>query len=283
MLKKLRKAMFVGTSRSFGFFERAFGLHISYPHFYSPLPTISELPEDIFRKLFSCTGVDFHPNEQKQLLSELKAFSKEYSPVQNIGLSLVDAFVLYSLIRKHKPKVMVEIGSGESTRIALQALVKNREEGFDFKFTAVEPYPPSHLFQLNIPGFELKVQKVQEVPLDYFKDADILFIDSSHVSKIGSDVNYEILEILPKMKSGSLIHWHDIVFPQEYPENWIRSGQQFWNESYMLQAFLSFNSAFKIIWASKYLQTFENKLLETEFPFYTSKHNLTSLWVKRIT
>lgn len=274
--------MFVGVSKAYRFFETYLGIHVTYPHFYSPLPTLKDIDPNHFTKLFACKGVDFNFDVQNELLTEFLNVSAEYVPQKNQGLSLVDAFVLYAQIRRKKPNVMIEIGSGESTRIALKALNKNLEEGHDFRFRAIEPYPPKYLESINDPRFELIISKVQDVEVSKFSDADILFIDSSHVSKLGSDVNYEILEIVPTLKQGCLVHWHDIFFPKEYPKEWMETGQQFWNESYMLHAFLSFNDSFKIRWSSKYLQTYKDELLKEKFSYYQSSHNLSSLWVERI-
>lgn len=203
----------------------------------------------------------------------------------NTGLAKVDAFVLYSMIRGKKPKLMIEIGSGESTKISLKALNKNLEEGNDYKFIAIEPYPRGYLKDLEDNRFSLKVSKVQDVETNYFSDADILFIDSSHVSKIGSDVNYEMMSILPIMKVGSLIHWHDIMIPVDYPETWIRDEKIFWNESYMVQNFMMFNKSFRIIWAAKYMQLNQSDTLRKVFPFFSStdpEQQLSSFLIERI-
>ena len=131
----------------------------------------------------------------------------------------------------------------------------------------------------------MKVNKVQEIPLSVFQNADILFIDSSHVSKIGSDVNYEMLEIIPSMKLGSIIHWHDIMIPGDYPKSWLENNHIFWNESYMVHTFMLFNKAFKIIWASKYMQTKYPELLSQKFPFFSpddSNQQMSSFWIERI-
>lgn len=271
------------TKKLFFPFEKYLGLHLLIPHFYSPLPTVSQLTEKEYN--FSTKGYGLNLSSDTQLAfldTNLLQFYNEYTPQQNSGLSLVDAYLLYAFIRFKKPKRMIEIGSGESTFIALKALQKNKDEGFDFKFTAIEPYPRQKLKELCDENFDLLIKKVQEVDVSLFKDTDILFIDSSHVSKFGSDVNYEILEIVPSLKKGALIHWHDIFIPREYPKNWIQSGFQFWNESYMLQAFLSFNSDFKISWASKYMQTLSSAEIKNRFKYFLENHNISSIWVEKV-
>ena len=112
--------------------------------------------------------------------------------------------------------------------------------------------------------------------------ADLLFIDSSHVSKIDSDVSYEILEIIPKLKIGSLIHWHDIVIPTNSWKEWIDNGNMFWNESYMVHAFMLFNSSFKTIWTPRYMQFNHYKEMEQIFSYLEKNHHLTSFWIERV-
>lgn len=262
------------------------GIHIMPVHFYSPIPSSQEISEDPFQKQNPCSGIDFNLETQfKYLNNVFSKYKSEYEPVANIGLAKFDAFVLYSMIRQKKPKLMIEVGSGESTKISLKALNKNLEEGNDYKFIAIEPYPRGYLKDMEDNRFSLKVSKVQNVETSYFSDADILFIDSSHISKIGSDVNYEMMNILPVMKVGSLIHWHDIMIPVDYPETWIRDEKIFWNESYMVQNFMMFNQSFRIIWAVKYMQLNQSDKLRKAFPFFSStdpEQQLSSFWIERI-
>lgn len=227
--------------------ESCFGLHITRAHFYSPIPTVGELKQGVFSRISECPGVEFDaPGQLHRLANVFGKYLGEYSPRQNSGLAMADAFVLYAFIREKKPKYMIEIGSGESTMIALAAIRKNAEEGFACRFTAIEPYPKDYLRTLTDKDFLLIDKKIQDVELGVFEDADILFIDSSHVSRIDSDVNYEILEIVPRLKAGALVHWHDITIPTEYPRAWIESTNQFWNESYIVHAFLLHNRSFAV-------------------------------------
>lgn len=208
-------------------------------------------------------------------------YMEEFTPQENTGLSLVDSFILYCQIRHHKPKRMVEIGSGESTMISLQALERNRQEGVDCLFSAVEPFPREALLQIDFPGFELVVEQVENLGVDFFHDTDFLFIDSSHVSKIGSDVNFEILEVVPSLKQGAVIHWHDIMIPGNYWEDWTREGNKFWNESYLLHAFLQFNDSFRVLWASRYMHMRFPEEMRKAFPFMKLQERCTSFWVIR--
>ena len=263
--------------------EKYLKIHLTPVHFFSPIPNVSELDEKVFNENFSCTGIDWNIKEQLNFLEHtIPEYRGEFIPTKNTGLTLVDSFILYTLIRKKKPKFMVEIGGGETTMISLQAIQKNRDEGFNCKFTCIEPYPSEKLKNIKFDQFELIEKKVQDVDIDAMKDADILFIDSSHVSKIGSDVNYEILELVPRLKKGTLIHWHDILIPKNYWKDWIMDGNQFWNESYMVHSFMLFNKSFKIIWASQYMSINYQIKIKDLLSFYEKHHRLTSFWIERV-
>jgi predicted O-methyltransferase YrrM len=162
------------------------------------------------------------------------------------------------MIRHFKPKRIIEIGSGYSTRLSAQAILKNREinASYECELTAIEPYP-SEVLRTGFPGLSrLITDEVQSVSLAEFEkleEKDILFIDSSHVLCIGSDVQYEILDILPRLKKGVIVHFHDIFFPLEYHQEWVLKEMRFWSEQYLLQAFLMFNDSFKVLWTGAYM------------------------------
>ncbi len=268
--------------KSFHILERYLDLHLTSNDFYSPIPSVKDLPPEIYDRRFSMIGVEMDINGQLELLNSVFAkYSDEYQPEPNGGLSMADAFVLYALIRERKPQKFIEIGGGDSTFISMKALEKNREEGHPCHFICVEPYPRDFLLSADWPDYELVTKVVQEVPAPTFADADFVFIDSSHVSKIGSDVNYEMFEIVPQTKIGCMIHWHDIVIPTNYWKDWTELGGQFWNESYMLQTFLQFNSCFQVRWAARFMNLDHHTKLKDKFPYLTDSHRLTSFWVER--
>lgn len=275
------------TQKSFKFFEKYLKLHLTPVHFYSPVPTTYELNEQIYNKIFDCAGIDFNINEQMTYLDQVHSkYCDEYKPAVNLNrISQVDSFILYSIIREKKPKIMIEIGSGESTKVSLAALNVNESEGVHCKFYAIEPYPEKFLKEIKKQNFNLIKSVLQDVDINMLKSADLLFIDSSHVSKIGSDVNYEILEIIPKLKVGAVVHWHDIMIPTNYWKRWIDDGNMFWNESYMVHAFMLFNNSYKIIWSSRYLQINKPDELKKRFSYFNLENynqQITSFWIERI-
>lgn len=279
----MKKLLHYLARKSFSFFENVFSLHVTAAHFYSPIPTTSELEADVFQKVFGDDGLDWNRNRQLDFLRDAcRLRVSEFQPEPNSGLSLVDAFILHAMIRERKPAIMFEIGAGDTTKISLQALRMNRADGYPFRFTSIEPYPREDIQELKDSDFELVFKKLQSVDPKWISEADLLFIDSSHVSKIGSDVNCEILEIVPRMKVGAVIHWHDIVMPMNYPQAWINDGNMFWNESYMVHSFMLFNESFRIVWASKFLRLNYFGELKTAFPYLREDHHLTSFWIERV-
>jgi predicted O-methyltransferase YrrM len=202
----------------------------------------------------------------------------------NVSFEAVDAEILFCMIRYFKPKIIFEIGSGWSTLLAADALSRNLRDGSPGKLIAIEPYPPEFLSASIPEEVELLRRPVQKVALTQFdalRENDMLFIDSSHVCTIGSDVQYEILEILPQLNPGVLIHIHDIFLPAEYPKEWVLDRHRFWNEQYIVQAFLCFNDTFEILWAGQWMHLNHPELLVEAFTSYQSGVSPASLWFRR--
>jgi len=283
---KLRDFRNFITKHTFRLAEKYLKIHITPVHFYSPIPNCGELKPDIFTKVNDCIGLDWNIENQLRYMKLIfPKYLSEYTPQVNSGLSQVDAFVLYSMIRNKNPKLLIEIGSGESTGISLAAMKRNDQEGVAGRLTAIEPFPKAFLRAISNKGFDLIVSKVQDIDIQLLSQADILFIDSSHVAKIGSDVNYEILDIVPRLKVGALVHWHDIMIPIDYSKAWIERGNKFWNESYMVHAFMAFNKSFRIVWAGKFLQLNYSERLRNTFPYFKPEdpdQQLSSFWIERV-
>jgi predicted O-methyltransferase YrrM len=167
-----------------------------------------------------------------------------------------EAEYLYSIIRSYKPKRIIEIGSGYSTLMSIKSLNANSYEDSSYlcKYTCIDPYSKVWLEKENI---KLVKERVENIDKDLFTELcrnDILFIDSSHIIRPQGDVLFEYLEILPILKSGVLVHIHDVFTPKDYSYEWIFNQVRFWNEQYLLEAFLSMNNAYRIIGALNYLK-----------------------------
>ncbi len=288
-------------NRSFGFWERL-GIHVVSDHFYQPVPNLRSLSDRLWETPSALVGIDLDEQSQITLLSLFAdAYKHEYDQfptsktsrpydyyVNNGGFESVDGEILYCIIRHFKPKKIIEIGSGNSTYLSALAIQKNKEQDPDYtcEFTAIEPYP-NKVLQDGFPGLSNLIKEpVQNVPLSTFEklgEDDILFIDSSHVLKVGSDVQYEYNEILPRLNKGVLIHVHDVFLPFEYPKKWIRQYHLFWTEQYLLQAFLTYNSAFKVIWGGYYMHRNHPELLEKAFKTYSpEKIEPGSFWMRKV-
>ena len=267
---------------SFRMFESV-GYHVTPNSFAYPIPDSSDLSGELFARSSDCVGLDWNLSCQEELLDgPFSRFATEVSIEQNIGLSKLDAAVLHSMIRHFRPEKVVEIGSGESTKFAARACLMNQKEGYVSQFVAIEPFPKQDLRQ-GIPGLTSLIEKrVEQVDPEEITDCDLLFIDSSHIIGIGGDVNYEILELVPRLKPGALVHWHDIFLPNEYPKTWVKDHHCFWTEQYLVHAFMKFNSDFEVLWASKYMHISQADRLQAVFPYFDSgKHQISSCWIRR--
>lgn len=172
---------------------------------------------------------------------------------RNSQFSWLDARALFALLREWRPRRIVEVGSGYSS--LLMADVNRRFLGGDCEISCIEPYPRPFL-QAGVPGIaRLLVQRVQDVPLREFsrlEAGDVLFIDSSHVAKTGSDVNHLYFEVLPRLAAGVRIHVHDIFLPHDYPQDWAVTDNRSWNEQYLLRALLMYSKAFRVVFGCSY-------------------------------
>jgi len=227
------------------------GYHIRPIHYYEPIPDFRTITLEQITRRREFPGIDFRWDEQLALLNELTAYRDELNKLEfnfdNGFFSGLDAAVYYSLIRRLKPQRIIEIGGGYSTQLAAKALTSNGSG----KLICIEPYPE----RLNGtgPGIELIQKRVEEIDVAFFsylEANDILFIDSSHTVKFGSDVCYEFLELLPRLAPGVWIHVHDIFFPHDYPAEWLIDRRLALNEQYLLEAFLSFNQQFRVALAN---------------------------------
>ncbi len=267
-------------------------------HFFYPIPDIDALDAEVWETESGLVGLNMNEKEQLRLLNDVfPKYKREYTfpkdkttvPykyfLRNGSFGSIDAEVLHSMIRYFKPKKIIEIGSGYSTYVSAQACLLNMEkDDVKTQLIAVEPYP-SGILKKGFPGLteliEKPLEKVNPKIFAGLGENDFLFIDSTHVLKIGGDVKYLYLEVLPSLAGGVIVHSHDIFFPGEYPKSWVMDYHWFWSEQYLLQAFLAFNNEFEVLWASQYMN---RKYPEDLARIFTSYHNDAypgSLWIKR--
>lgn len=204
-------------------------------------------------------GIDFRSEAQLELVAAigehaLPTSADDASPAYDPGNEQFpphDAAVLHGMIRHLRPARMVEVGSGWSTTVTARAI---RDGALDTVLTCIEPYPRD--FVREIPQVDLlRVEKVEHTPLEVFDElaaGDVLFIDSSHVAKTGSDVVHQLLHVVPRLAPGVVVHVHDIFLPDDYPQGWVRAGFN-WNEQYLLQALLVGNAGLQALLANRWM------------------------------
>jgi len=266
-------------------------------HFYSPIPSLKELRADrqrVFGEVpREIPGVDLREQEQLQLLRVMQGyyaqqpFAERRSDgmlycFQNDQFGHCDAIMLYGMLRHSQPRRVIEVGSGHSSCAIADTnrLVFNNS----IECTFIDPNPErlKSVLSPSTPATVLE-KRVQDVPLDLFaglSSGDILFIDSAHVAKAGSDVNHIFFRILPILKPGVRVHLHDVVYPFEYPEQWVFDGKA-WNEAYLLRAFLQYNSSFELELFPSYLIQFHRELFRKEMPLCLTNTG-GSIWIRRV-
>ncbi|HJU93400.1 MAG TPA: class I SAM-dependent methyltransferase [Pyrinomonadaceae bacterium] len=257
------------------------GYHIRPIHYYEPLPDFRAITAEQIKRKRTFPAIDFRIDEQLALLQELSAYREELAKLEfdfnNEFFSGFDAAAYYSLIRHLQPRRIIEIGGGYSTRIAQKALAANQLG----TITCIEPYPEQRLASAQV---ELITKRVEEIDVDFFsclEANDILFIDSSHTVKFGSDVCYEFLEILPRLARGVWVHVHDIFFPHDYPADWLMNRRLALNEQYLLEAFLAFSTTFSVQLANYWL-CLEHLDDAARLWSNASTHGASSFWMKRV-
>jgi hypothetical protein len=252
-------------------------------HFYSPIPSNEDIKLGLKQIKFPMEfhGIPFNEAMQltlakriSQALGDFSLYSKVpgdryFSLDSNGQFNHADATILIGMLALVKPSRVIEIGSGFSTLAMLDA---RRYFELNFDLLSIEPYPIEPVKLLDdkqFPFFKLIPNKVQEISLETFENlgkGDLLFIDSSHVVKIGSDVAYEILEIIPRLKPGVLIHFHDVFSGFQYPVSWTLEHKIYWNEIYFIRALLIGNVKLRIHFWPNHLEAINQVSLFQALP-----------------
>jgi len=268
-------------------------------HFFSPIPSLDEIRQDESRIFESVPrdiiSVELHESEQLTLLEEIAHYYKEM-PFQshkveglryyfeNPAYLYSDAIILHGMIRHLSPKRIIEVGSGFSSCVTLDT----NELFFNgsISTTFIEPYP--HLLMSlvkeedkgRIRMLPFRLQDVDVSEFEALGANDILFIDSTHVSKVNSDVNRIFFEILPRLSPGVHIHFHDIFYPFEYPKEWVYEGRA-WNEAYMLRTFLQYNTAFRVVLMNTFMERYHESFFQERMPLCL-KNTGGSIWIRKM-
>jgi hypothetical protein len=272
----------------------------AYPpgHFYSSIPSMEEVMRDekrIWNTSNTVPGIDLNEDEQLRLVNDLIPLYKNipftaqrkqnlYYFFERGSYSYSDAIFLHLMLRHLAPSNVIEVGSGSSSCVMLDT---NRHYlNNKMSLTFIDPFPnkmpsipkDSHGHTCLIP------HRVQDVETELFQtlgENDILFIDSTHVAKVGSDVNDIFFRILPSLRSGVHIHFHDIFFPFEYPKNWVMSQGRYWNEIYVLRSFLQYNYGFKIVLMNTFISKVHTNIIRDHLPLCLKNHG-GSIWLRKL-
>ena len=268
-------------------------------HYGSPIPALNEIRErntEIFGYPDSIPGIDTRDADQLALVHEFAGLyaDQPFGAEPRDGLryyygqqwfTASDGLMLHFMLRRFRPRRLIEVGSGFSSALVLDT--NDRFLNGELACTFIEPYPTrlrGLLRDDDARRHRILEKPVQKVPLETFDeldDGDVLFIDSSHVSKIGSDVNRLVFDVLPRLRPGVFVHVHDIGWPFEYPREWVYGGRAF-NEAYLLRAFLTRNPDFEIVIWNHYLSVFHRDEVSQCLPLWANDRlGGGSLWLRR--
>jgi hypothetical protein len=270
-------------------------------HFYSPVVDTADVAArqgEVWPACPQTLGIDWNDDHHKRVLTEWypRHYARYDYPelledsanltqfyTRNSQFSWMDSRTLFVFLLELKPKRMVEVGSGYSS--LLTADVNRRFLDHALDFTCIEPYPRPFLSS-GVPGItRLIVERVERAgmaPFEQLEAGDILFIDSSHVSKTGSDVNFLVFEVLPRLKPGVIIHIHDIPLPEDYSKHWVLAENRSWNELYLVRALLMYSTAFRVLFGCHYAFLNHVELMKAALA-HPKGHALSggSIWIER--
>jgi predicted O-methyltransferase YrrM len=291
-VKQLRAELAIEREKNAGWMHQ-----FPVGHFYSPLPSRAEVAEAFARGGFGppFPGVDLNEAEQFARLERFAAWYPEQpfpeKPTEgrrfyldNPSYGHYDAIMLYGMLREARPRRIIEVGSGFSSAAMLD--LNQNVFGGAVQLTFIDP-DMTRLRPLLHEGDHGRVtlieKRVQEVPLEAFTmlgENDVLFIDSSHVSKVGSDVNRLYFDVLPALAPGVLIHIHDVAGNLEYPRDWIEEGRA-WNEQYILRAFLMNNTAYRMELFTAWLWNMKHALIAERMPM-CARGGGGQMWLRKL-
>ena len=294
LLKQLRRQIIASRLPNCKNALMKIGVFPIHDHYYEPQFDYRKTIQP-FSKDRILPGIDWNISEQLKMLATF-SFSQELANTQqekpdtldfylnNGTFESGDAEYWYQLIRLIKPKRIFEVGSGNSTLMAIKAIRKNHEQepNYKCKHVCIEPYEMPWLEET---GVSVVRKKVEDVELSFFSELeenDILFIDSSHIIRPQGDVLFEYLELLPTLNKGVIIHVHDIFSPKNYPKEWLEDKVLFWNEQYLLEAFMSHNSNYKIIGSLNFLYHNYYEELKSVAPFLAPDRKPGSFYIQKI-
>jgi len=216
--------------------------------------------------------------ELKSLEWDSQGSSQKFN-IRNGSFEAGDAELYFTIIRNLKPSHILEIGSGQSTKVALAAIEMNSTATV---LTCVEPYENEWLESLNINLIRERVENLDFSAFESLEPNDVLFIDSSHMFRPQGDVSFLIQQVLPRLKTGVYVHFHDIFTPHHYPEKAAIDEVRFWNEQYFLETFLANNSEWQVVFALNFMMRNGRDEVLKCFPYSSDATNPGSFWIRKM-
>ncbi len=267
-------------------------------NYYSPVPNLELLPEDIWDRRSALGGIDLGVERAMSIIeeelapwiAELDVPTEGPAPagqffLRNENYESVDAELLYAMLRARKPARVIELGSGFTTLLIGAASRRNAEDGVATEHIAYDPYPRAKILgDSPPPPTRFEATSATDIPLSAFlqlQAGDVLFVDTTHTVKLGSDVNYIVLDVLPVLAPGVIVHFHDIFLPWEYPRTWFEQLRYYWAEQYLLQAFLAFNDAFEVLLPAQALAREQPDRLGRVIPSFGPGVSPGAFWLVR--
>jgi hypothetical protein len=267
-------------------------------NYYSPVPDLESLPGDIWERRSALGGIDLRLDAAIELIErELAPFVAELDVprsgpapagsffLENEAYESVDAELLYAILRARRPRRVLELGSGFTTLLIGEACRRNAADGSPTEHLALDPFPREQILGEKPPEPTVfEPTSATDVPLERFAEletGDVLFVDTTHTVKLGSDVNYIVLDVLPTLAPGVLVHFHDVFLPWEYPRGWFEEMRYYWAEQYLLQAFLAFNDAFEVVLPAMAVAREHPERLRAIVPTMTPGTRPGAFWIER--
>ena len=273
------------------FILKKIGIFPIIKNYYEPVFDFDQLKFNLNEKR-NLPGINMNVSEQIELLkslnytNELKQLNfDKLSPVSNFNINNNffvggDADIYYQIIRFYKPNKIIEIGSGYSSLVAVEAINKNyREDNIKTSLVCIEPYENKWLEKKGIEVIRKKIEDVDDTVVTKLNKNDILFIDSSHIIKPQGDILKIYLEILPKLQPGVIIHIHDIFTPRDYPEKWLKEENRFYNEQYIIETLLDHSNRYKILCSLNFLKNEYFNDLKNVCPYLIKENEPGSIYL----
>jgi predicted O-methyltransferase YrrM len=260
------------------------GVHVLPAHYYVPLPDVVELSRrrEEWAVASSLPGVDADPDRQVATLRDVcLPFRDEYASgavhedavARGVGPGFgpIEAQALHAVIRSLRPARVIEVGSGVSSVCAQAALDRNGVDGAPGELMCIEPHPSQALLAVEgVTVIERRVQQVDAGLFERLEERDLLFVDSSHTVRAGGDVNRLVLEVLPRLRPGVVVHFHDVFLPYDYPPDLLHTIWH-WNETSLVHAFLIGNAGVEILFCLSQLHHERPEALREVFPGYDAE------------